>query len=255
MSNFSYLPYKTIIFNNIKNYFRDFQFNIIAPIISIMIFVFILSTIDRFYTLEIYHNSYLNFLIPGIIISVVMQTSFNYISEIIIDMKHTGSFNDYLISPISRTEILLSFIISSLIVVIISTLFNLFILSFFTDFNYINFYQLFYYLVICILIFSFLGALIGFLSFTWDTQSTFSTFIISPVSFLSGTFFSINSLPEKYKFILLYNPFYHIVEGFRSSFINQKNDLYIFDFYILFILTIVILFTLYIFKIGYRVIQ
>ena len=67
----------------------------------------------------------------------------------------------------------------------------------------------------CIVFFSSIGCVVGFLSYSWDSQSTVSNFFISPINFLSGTFFSINSLPEGFKFILLYNPFYYIILAYQ----------------------------------------
>ena len=116
MSNISYLSIKTIIIHEIREYFKEFQFTIIAPLITTIIFVFIFSTLDTYYSLNSSKGIYLNFLIPGIIMTVVMQTSFNYISEVIINMKQIGSFEDFLMSPISRIELFFSFMISSIFI-------------------------------------------------------------------------------------------------------------------------------------------
>ena len=134
---------KTIIIHEVKNFFFEFQFNIIAPLINTMLFVFIISTINKYYSFNSGEASYLNFFIPGMIIVVVIQTSFNHISEVIISMKQIGSFNDYLMSPISRIEIFLSFLISSILVSLSVGVINLCVLSFFTDFNNINFFSFF----------------------------------------------------------------------------------------------------------------
>ena len=254
MSNISYSAIKTIIIFEIRDFFKEFQFNIIAPLISTLLFVFILSTIQNYYSIKINENSYMNFLVPGVVMMVVIQTSFNHLSEILISMKQIGSFNDYLISPISRIEIFISFILSSIFVCLIVGIINLLILTFFTNFDEVNYFNLFYYLVLTIIIFSSLGALTGFLSFTWDVQSTVSNFFIVPISFFSGTFFSINSLDVKWHFIFNCNPFYFLVNGFRGAFnnknLNLENELYIL------ILTFIIFFiTLFIFQKGYKVID
>ena len=253
-SNFSYLGIKTIFLFEIKDFFKDFQFTIIAPLITTLLFVFILSTLNKYYVFVPNNESYLNFLIPGIVISIVMQTSFNHLSEIIINMKQIGSFDDYLISPISRVELFISFLLSSVFVCLIIGYLNLFILSFFTDFQTVNFLNLSYYMIICIVIFSSLGALTGFLSFTLDVQSSISNFFVVPISFMSGTFFPITSIDEKYQFIFYYNPIFHLVNGFRSSFyindISKYNNLFIMTTLIFFLFI-----SLYIFKRGFRVIN
>ena len=108
MSNISYSAIKTIIFYDIKFFFKEFQFNIISPLVNTLIFIFIIFSINKHYIFVPEPDSYINFLIPGMIIMVVMQSSFSHISEVIISMKQIGSFNDYLVSPINRIEILLS---------------------------------------------------------------------------------------------------------------------------------------------------
>ena len=97
MSNISYFAIKTIFIYEVKDFFKEFQFNIVAPLINTLLFVIILSTIESYYSIPSDGSSYLNFLVPGIIIMVVMQASFNHLSEVIIAMKQIGSFNDYLI--------------------------------------------------------------------------------------------------------------------------------------------------------------
>ena len=250
----SYLAIKTIILNEVKNFFVEFQYNIIAPFFNTAIFIFILSTINKYYVFSNFEGSYINFLIPGIIIAVVMQTSFGHLAKVIINMKQIGSFNDYLISPISRSEIFLSFIISSLIVCLTVGFINIILLSFFSDFKNINYFSIFYYLTVTILIFSSIGAVVGFLSFTWDIESSVSNFFIVPISLLSGTFFSIDSLDKNWHFLFKYNPFYYLVDGFRSSFIiNFKISIYN-EIYICTVLIFSILISILVFRKGYRVI-
>lgn len=253
--NLSYFAIKTIIFHEIKEFFIEYQFNIIAPLINTLLFVSIISTISKYYGFSDNYESYINFFIPGMIIIVVIQTSFNHLSEVIITMKQSGSFNDYLTSPISRTEIFLSLLLSSIFVCIIVGLINLIFLSFFTNFETLNLFNLFYYLLVAVIIFSSIGAIIGFLSFTWDIQSSISNFLIIPITFLSGTFFSIDSVDIKWQFLLIYNPFYYLVTGFRGSFITGNSINLYHNIFILMTLLLILFFSIFIFKKGYKVIN
>ena len=255
MSNLSYFSIKTIILFEIKDYFKEFQFNVIAPLINTLLFVFIFSTIDRYYNFNSLESSYINFLIPGMIMSIIIQTSFNHLSEVIINMKQIGSFNDFLISPISRIEIFISFILSSIFVCVIVAFLNFIVLSFFVEYESINFIIFIYYLILSITIFSSIGAIIGFLSFSWDIQSSVANFFILPVSFFSGTFFSIDLVDKKYQFIFYYNPFYYLVNGFRSAFINSYEISFYNNIYICIIVIITLTISIYIFQKGYKVIN
>ena len=254
MFNSNFYGIVTIISFEIKSFLREYQHTILAPLINTILFVFIISIIGNNYFNHAGENSYVNFIIPGIIIMVVMQTSFNHISEVIINMKQIGSFNDYLISPLSRIEIAIAFLIASIIIGFFITFVNITIISFFNTFEIIKITNLSLNLIMTIVIFSCLGGITGFMSYTWDTQSSISNFFIVPISFLSGTFFSIDSLGNNWKFLFEYNPFYYLVSNFRNSFFYIESFNNNSFFYIFIITTFVLFVFLYVFKKGYKVI-
>ena len=66
-----------------------------------------------------------------------------------------------------------------------------------------------------------LGILAGVWSDKFDHMAAVTNFIITPLTFLSGTFYSVDSLPEMWHAIALYNPFFYMIDGFRSGFIGQ----------------------------------
>ena len=103
--------------------------------------------------------------------------------------------------------------------------------------------------------FSSLGCFVGILFNTWDTQSTFSNFFVIPLNFLSGTFFSINYLPENLKFILYYNPYYYVVSFFRNCFDNQFSFQLQQNIYILIFIIIFFTITAYVYFKGYKIIK
>ena len=253
MSNISYYAIKTIFFQKIKEFFFEFQYTIISPLVSTIILVVILSAINNYYSLDVKGN-YLHFVVPGIIIMTVMQVTYQNISESLIFMKQIGSFNDYLMSPISRTEILFSMLTASIFIGIFTGLVNIVVLTFFVKFYSLNYFFIIYYLFLTSLIFSSIGSIIGFLFFTWDIQSSISNFIIVPISFLSGTFFSIHAIDPKWMFFFKINPFYYLVNKFRSSFydgyyINVIEESLLFFFSLIFLFV-----SIFIYKKGYRTI-
>ena len=254
MSSFNFYGVKTIFFFELKYFFKEFQYTILAPLINTILFLFIMSVISKNYFFNGDDISYLEFVLPGIIIMVIMQTSYNHISELIINMKQIGSFNDYLMSPMSRIEIALSFLFTSIVIGFIITIINIFVLSFFISFQLNNLHLLIFHITLTVIIFTSLGGITGILSYTWDTQSTISNFVIVPISFLSGTFFSIDAVNNSWKFIFYYNPFYYLVNNFRSSFLHDNNENINNKFYLFLLSLLILFFFLYIFKKGYRVI-
>ena len=256
MNFINFYGIKTIIYFKIILFIKEFQYSIIAPIISSFIFIIILGTISKYYKITADQNNFMQFIIPGILVMIIIQETYSNISETLIHMKQTGSFNDILIAPISRIEIAISFILATTIIGIFISIINYFIISLFIDLDFYNLWRFLYYIFITSLIFSSIGSIIGFVSYTWDTQQSFFNLLIYPISLLSGTFFSINTIDPEWKFILLFNPFYYLVRNFRESFVID-NQFYNFNIDILLIifLFIIIYFSLFIFYKGYRVIK
>ena len=252
---FNFFAIFTIVRFRIREFTSDYHYSILAPLTSNLLFVIIFSTIDRYYALSNENLSFMQFLIPGLIIMVVAQESFDNPSVSIVNSKQIGSFDDFLIAPISRVEIFVSYLISQILIGLFLGFLNFLILSFFISYNYFSLISFLYYLTLVIIFFSSLGSLVGFLAYRWDTISTVSNFFVSPINFLSGTFFSINALPENTKYILLYNPYYYIITYFRDSFYAKDEVNYYLNLIIFIFVFSFLLITAYVFHKGYKVIK
>ncbi len=251
----NYSAIYSIIAFRLKEFFSEYQYSLLAPITTNLLFIIVFLTIENYYSLSIESSSFVLFITPGLIIMIVAQQSYDNPSVTLVNMKQIGSLNDWLIAPISRFEILISLLISSIIIGCIIAFFNLFIFSFFINIQVYNYLFFFYYLIIVIIFFSCLGCVVGILFSTWDSQSTFSNFFVTPLNFLSGTFFSIGYLPDNLKFILYYNPYYYVVSFFRNSFKNDFNFDLIPNIFILFFIIFSFSITSFIYFKGYKIIK
>ena len=245
----------SIIAFRLKEFILEYQYSLLAPVTTNILFILVFLTIENYYSLSIDSKSFVQFIAPGLIIMIVAQESYDNPSVTLVNMKQIGSFDDWLIAPISRIEILISLLISSIIMGFIIAILNIFIFSFFINIAVSNYLFLSYYLIIVIIFFSCLGCVVGVLFNTWDTQSTFSNFFVTPLNFLSGTFFSISHLSENFQFILYYNPYYYVVSFFRNCFNNEYNFLLLQNLYIFIFVLFSFFITAFIYHRGYKVIQ
>ena len=195
MLNFSAI-YSIIAFR-IKEFLQEYHYSLLAPLTTNFLFILVFITVENYYTLSMDSGSFVEFIAPGLIIMIVAQESYDNSSATLIHMKQIGSLDDWLMAPIYRIEILISLIFTSLIIGIILALFNFFIFTFLIDIEIYNFFYFFYYLFLVIIFFSCLGCFVGIIFNSWDSQSTFSSFFVAPINFLSGTFFSILSVINK----------------------------------------------------------
>ena len=98
-----------------------------------------------------------------------------------------------------------------------------------------------------------LGTMVGIWADKWDQQQGITNFIILPLTFLSGTFYSISRLPDFWKNISNFNPFFYNIDGFRYAFIGKSDSSIIFGSITLFLINITLLILCYyMFKSGYK---
>ena len=165
-----------------------------------------------------------------------------------------GTIQDIIGSPLSSAEVTTSIILASvtrgfLISIISSVIFYLFL-----DLE-INSYIIFIiYLFLGTFMLGSLGFIAGLFANKFDEMATITNFLIVPLSFLSGTFYSINRLPDLLQTISYYNPFFHMIDGFRYAFINQMDGSIKFGIIYLSVLSIIFwIIAYYLFKKGYNI--
>ena len=151
----------------------------------------------------------------------VIQQSFAHSSSSLMMGKMMGTITDVIHSPLSSSEVVCAITLASaargLLIAIVSTL----IFIIFIDLSVQNFLLWFIYVFLGGLFMGSLGIIVGLYADKFDQMSTVTNFIIFPLSFLIGTFYSIDRLPEFLKIVSNYNPFFHMIDGFRYSFIGQ----------------------------------
>lgn len=196
---------------------------IFAPVVSTLLFLLIFgqvleTRIDTFNGL-----TYSQFLIPGLVMMAILQNAFSNSSSSIIQSKMYGNLTFVLVSPISPLELYIAFIGAAILRGLAVGLGVLFI-------GWIGF-DLTWYSVSWVLLFAVLsaalmggiGLIAGILSDKYDHLAAFQNFIIIPLTFLSGVFYSIHALPHFWQVASHFNPFFYMVDGFRYGFYAQSD--------------------------------
>ncbi|MDO9492146.1 ABC transporter permease [Acetobacterium sp.] len=166
---------------------------------------------------EIGGVSYMAYIIPGIIGMSTMMTSFNNTANTInISRIFYKTFEDYMISPINMTVYALGKIISGAFYGIYSATLIIIMVSIFTNDLVITPYFIVIALLNCF-VFSALGFLIGLLVNSHSDMAKFTSFVITPMSFLCGTFFPIDKMPEVLKWIIYLLPLTHTNLALRTT--------------------------------------
>ena len=197
---------------------------------------------------------YIEFLASGLIMMQVIQQSFAHSSSSLMMGKMMETITDVIHSPLSSVEVVIAITFDAasrgLLIALVST----FVFIFFIDLSIQNFLLWFTYLFLGGVFMGSLGIIIGLYADKFDQMSTVTNFIIVPLSFLSGTFYSIDKLPEFLKILSSYNPFFHMIDGFRYSFIGQLDGSIKFGIIFLTAISFITWFVAYLlFKKGYKI--
>ena len=192
--------------------------SIFAPMIATLIYLFIFSHVLEERAQAYPGVTYPVFLIPGLLIMAMLQNSFANSSSSLIQSKISGSIVFVLLSPLSYMEVFVAYVLASIVRgFLVGAGIYLVILIFFD----MPLQSLLWVFIFALIGNGFLGVL-GVIAAIWaekfDQLAAFQNFVILPLTFLSGVFYTIHSLPPFWESISRFNPFFYVIDGFRYGF-------------------------------------
>jgi len=227
---------------------------IISPLVTSLLFLMVLSVAIGNDRGDILGFPFITFLAPGLIAMQVIQQSFSHSSSSIMIGKIQGNIVDILYAPLTAGEITLAIIFASCTRSVLIAAFSIVVFSFIIEMHYYNFLYIFIFSFLGSFILGAIGIIIGLWSEKFDHMASATNFIIVPLSFLSGTFYSIERLPEFLQQISQINPFFYIIDGFRYGFLGTSDGSIMTGLIYLFILSFLTWFIAFIlFKKGYKI--
>jgi ABC-2 type transport system permease protein len=225
-----------------------------SPLITSLLFLLVLSLAIGNERGNVMGIPFINFLAPGLIAMSVIQQAFSHSSSSIMIGKIQGTIFDTISAPLNAQEVVTATILAACSRSIIIALISIIIFSLIIDLTIVSFT----YIIIFTFLSSFILGATGFIAGLWaekfDHMATVTNFLIVPLSFLSGTFYSIDRLPSILQAISKLNPFFYMIDGFRYGFIGTADGSIIYGIIYLTILSFIIWFIAYLlYKIGYKI--
>ncbi len=193
---------------------------ILAPIITVLLYLLVFSSVLAKHV-EIYTGiDYISFLIPGLIMMSVIQNAFANSSSSLIQSKMNGSLVLLLLPPLSNFEFYFAYIAAATVRGLLVGLGVWVSIYWFIELPIYNIGIIFIFALLGSLILGTLGLIAGIWADKWDHIAAFQNFVILPMTFLSGVFYRIDSLPEFWEQVSYYNPFFYMIDGFRYGFLG-----------------------------------
>ena len=252
--NYNAISIITLYKKEVQRFIKIPLQTIVAPAGTSLLFLVIFTTAIGSVRVDYPLNDFKSFLFPGLIMMTIIQNAFMNNSSSILMSKVQGNIVDLLMPPLSNIEIIVAFTLAGItrgIVVAVSC--GLVMLPF-VDVSFFSGAIIIIFAVLASAIMSLVGLISGIWAEKWDHLGTVGNFVIVPLSFLSGTFYSITVLPEKLQAASLFNPFFYMIDGFRFSFIGTADGAINFGITYLIILSFISWFLTYLlYKNGYKI--
>ena len=169
---------------------------IISPILTSLLFLLVLSLAIGNVRGEVLGFSFIDFLVPGLIAMQIIQQGFSHSSSSIMISKIQGNIVDILYAPLTAGEITLAINLAACTRSLMIAIVSIVVFSFIVDLEFHSFFYIFISTFLGAFILSSIGIIIGLWAEKFDHMASATNFIIVPLSFLSGTFYTIDKLPE-----------------------------------------------------------
>ncbi len=211
----------TLFYKELLRFWKVSFQTVAAPILSALLYLLIFShVLEGRVAVFDGRIGYTAFLIPGLVMMSVLQNTFANSSSSLIQSKLTGNLIFVLLPPLSAAEFFAAYVLGAMVRgLAVGT--GVFVVTLFFEPSLVLLAHPFWALAFVLLgsaILGMLGLLAGLWAEKFDQLSAFQNFIIVPLTFLSGVFYSIHSLPPFWQAASHFNPFFYMIDGFRFGF-------------------------------------
>jgi ABC-2 type transport system permease protein len=221
----NWLGVKQLYQREVLRFVKVYLQTIASPVVTTLIFLAIFMLAFPQSGRNVYGVDFSQFLAPGLIMMVMVQNAFANTSSSLMIAKVQGNIVDTLLPPLSPMEMMVGYLGGGVTRGLMIGTVVAIVMSFFVHTSIFSLFHVLAFAVMATLMLSLLGLLTGVWSQKFDHMAAVTNFVITPLSFLSGTFYTIDRLPENFQILAHLNPFFYMIDGFRYGFIGHPDAL------------------------------
>ncbi|MGB0682611.1 MAG: ABC transporter permease [Magnetovibrionaceae bacterium] len=213
----------TLYTREVRRFTKVYTQTLLAPVVTTLLFLAVFTLALGRAVDTVGGVPFIEFLAPGLIMMAIAQNAFANTSSSIVISKVQGNIVDTLMPPFNAHELTLAIGLAGATRGMVVGLVVGIAMSFFVPLGIHNVFTIIYFAAMASLMLSLLGTIGGIWSEKFDHIAAVTNFIVTPLSFLSGTFYSIERLPETAQLLAHLNPFFYMIDGFRFGFIGTSD--------------------------------
>ena len=215
--------WQALLYKEVLRFWKEAFQTIAAPVLTALLYMLIFSHVLQD-SVKVYGQvSYTAFLVPGLVMMSVLQNAFANSSSSLVQSKIMGSLVFLLLTPLSHWSWFVAYVGSAVLRGLAVGSGVLLVTAFFAEPNFVAPLWIVLFAVMGAAMLGALGVIAGLWADKFDQMATFQNFIIVPMTFLSGVFYSIHSLPGFWQSVSRLNPFFYMIDGFRYGFFGVSD--------------------------------
>ena len=217
--------WQTLFYKEVLRFWKVSFQTVAAPVLTTLLYLVVFSHALRAHVEAFPGVSYVEFLVPGLAMMAMLQNAFANSSSSIIQSKITGNLIFVLLPPLSASDLYLAYVLGAMARGLIVGL-GVFAVTLLFAPSLVAMPHPLWALTFAVLgsaILGTLGLIAGIWADKFDQLAAFQNFIIVPLTFLSGVFYSIHSLPPFWQGLSRFNPFFYMIDGFRYGFFGLSD--------------------------------
>jgi len=211
----------TLYKKEVRRFLKVFAQTILAPVVSTLLFLAIFALALGDTGRVVGGVPYVAFLAPGLVMAAVMQQAFANNASTILIGKVQGNIVDTLMPPLSPAELTAAIALGGTTRGLLVAAAAAAAIEIFVPFGLADSVAVLYFVFTGALLMSLLGAAAGIWAEKFDHVAAVTNFVVLPLAFLSGTFYSVEALPAAWRAVAYLNPFFYMIDGFRSGVIGH----------------------------------
>lgn len=207
----------TLYCKEVRRFMKVYNQTLIAPMVSALLLfaIFFLAMGDH--KPDVRGIPFAQFVIPGLIMMTIVQNAFANTSSSLIMGKVLGTVIDYLLPPISPGEMTFAMVAGGITRGFLCGISVTVAMAMLVHIPMHSIGLAVVYVLLASSMLSLIGMLAGIFADTFDQMSAVTSYVITPLSFLSGTFYSVHNLPAFWQHFNWFNPFFYMIDGFRYA--------------------------------------
>ncbi len=246
--------FATLLDRETKKFMKSKTQTILAPVISSLLYLVVFGRFIGSQIPEVNGFSYMEFLIPGVIMMGVITSSYFNSSLSILIAKFFNNLTEVLTAPLSYFEMVLALTVGGILRGFVVGVLTLLVAFLFIPIRMFDVFVFGYFMFFVSLIFASLGVMMGLWAETFDHLETFSSFVLTPLTFLGGVFYSINTLPDLLRSLSMFNPLLYMINGMRYGVLGISDVNILFSMVLVFVLgAFLFAANVWLFRRGYKI--